>query len=150
MKYTILFIGVFYFLYFPCNAQPLVVDWQQCYGGSDYEIGYSVQKINNGFMVFSGTSSIDGQVHGNHGMGDYWLIRTDLTGNILWQKCYGGNDDEGATKMISCLDGGFLLCGETFSQTSPGEYNGDVYNNHGSADYWVVKFDSLGTVEWSK
>jgi len=125
-------------------SQPITIDWQQCYGGTESDYGYSVLKVNNGFLVFCGTGSYDGQVIGTHGMNDFWLVRTDMIGNLEWQRCYGGSDDDIPTKMIQCKDGGFLLCGQTFS------IDGDVSGNHGSPDYWLLKVDSIGTIAWSK
>ncbi|MCK9423615.1 MAG: T9SS type A sorting domain-containing protein [Bacteroidales bacterium] len=149
MKYIIISFFLFFF-YFRVYSQPLTINWQQCYGGNDGEAGHTMLKVNSGFLLFCGTSSNNDQVTGNHGVSDYWLIRTDLNGNIEWQKCYGGNDNEDAIKMSPCLDGGLLLCGSTWSATPLGGYNGDVYGNHGTSDYWLVKVDSLGTIEWSK
>ena len=147
---TIIFPFLLLLLGFIGYSQPLITNWQQCYGGSEHETGYTVQKVGNGFLLFGETNSTDGQVVGNHGNADYWLIKTDLAGNIQWQKCYGGTDDEISAKMIPCMVGGFLLCGSTWSATPSGGYNGDVYGNHGGSDYWLIKVDSLGTIEWTK
>lgn len=133
-----------------CYSQPLSINWQQCYGGGDSDFGVSLQKVNNGYLLFGTTNSNDWEVTGNHGGADFWLIRVDSTGNLIWQKTYGGTGDEVASKMIKCFDGGYLLCGTTDSQTLNGAFNGDVFGNHGSLDYWLIKVDSLGTIEWSK
>ena len=72
------------------NAQPLIINWQQCFGGSESDGGTRIAKARNGYFLFGTTYSFDGQVVGNHGLNDYWVIRTDTTGNLLWAKTYGG------------------------------------------------------------
>lgn len=125
-------------------SQPLVINWQHCYGGSSNEYGTSIAKSTNGYVLFCGTDSQDGDVPGNHGGGDYWVIKTDFSGNILWSKTYGGSLDEIDSQMKQTYDGGYILLGYTDSN------DGDVTGNHGQYDYWVVKIDSLGNIEWSK
>ena len=122
------------------------MNWQHCYGGSNYEIGYKVVKVTNGFFLFSGTDSNDGDVSGNHGGGDYWCIKIDSIGNLLWSKTYGGVGDEISSDMKPTNDGGFILFGSTYTVSSTGE----VIGNHGGSDFWLVKVDSIGNIEWSK
>ncbi len=150
MKHSVLFICGLFLLAFNGNSQPFQINWQQCYGGSSEEGGHSIVNTDDGFLLLGTTYSNNGNVSGNHGQNDYWLIKTDLDGNLQWQKCYGGSADETARRIVPCLDGGYLLCGTTYSMSSPGYYNGDVTGNHGSFDYWLVKINAQGTIEWSK
>lgn len=126
------------------NAQPLIINWQQCYGGSESDVGTRIAKTNNGYYLFCTTLSFDGQVVGNHGINDYWVIRTDTTGNLLWAKTYGGSSDDVLKQAKPTTDGGFILFGHTESN------EGDVHGNHGDFDYWIVKIDSLGNLQWQK
>lgn len=126
------------------HSQPLVVNWQQCYGGSESDVGTRIAKTNNGYYLFCTTLSFDGQVVGNHGINDYWVIRTDTTGNLLWAKTYGGSSDDVLKQAKPTTDGGFILFGHTESN------DGDVHGNHGGFDYWIVKIDSLGNLQWQK
>ena len=121
--------------------------WEKCFGGSGDDIGYSVVNTHDScFAILGSTYSSDGDVAFNHGTGtdDYWLIKIDQSGNLLWEKTFGGSDLEDGSKIIETSDGGFLLCGTSFSS------NGQVTGNHGSADYWCVKTDSLGNLQWEK
>ena len=127
-------------------SQPLRINWQQCYGGSNYECGYKIVQKSNGFFLFCGTNSNDGNVFGNHGASDYWLINTDSSGNILSGRTYGGIGDEESYDMKPTFDGGFILFGTTFTMATSGE----VVGNHGGSDFWLVKIDSLENIEWSK
>ena len=119
--------------------------WQRTYGGSSTDWANSiVETDDNGFIVAGYTESNDLDVSGNHGNWDYWVIKLDSVGNLQWQKCYGGTAlDEGAS-VIKCSDGNYLVAGYANSN------NGDVTGNHGSADIWVIKIDTAGTIIWQK
>lgn len=95
-------------------------------------------------MIFGVTNSIDGDISYNHGMEDYWLLETDTSGNIIWEKTYGGSNSEYSENMIKSSDNGYIMFGFTFSN------DGDITNFHGGADYWVIKTDSTGNLEWEK
>jgi hypothetical protein len=119
--------------------------WQKCLGGSDFDSARStIQTSDGGYLVTGFTDSNDGDVSGNHGWSDMWVIKTDLSGNLVWQKCLGGTDDESARSVIQTSDGGYLLGGYTWS------VDGDVTGNQGMADYWIVKTDSSGNLVWQK
>lgn len=57
-------------------------------------------------MVAGETVSNDGEVSGNHGSGDFWVVNLDDNGNIRWQKCLGGTDIENANSIQQTADGG--------------------------------------------
>ena len=126
------------------GAQPLHVNWQQCMGGTEGESGYGIIPLWNGYLLFCGSESGNGQVPPIHGKGDFWLVRTDTLGAILWSKTYGGSEIEHEKKILKCFDGGFALFGFTDSN------DGNVSGNHGIADYWIIKVDSLGNLLWQK
>ncbi|HXK91883.1 MAG TPA: hypothetical protein PLA75_07400, partial [Bacteroidales bacterium] len=62
---------------------------------------------------------------GNHGGGDYWVVKLDSSGTIQWQKCLGGTDNDEAKSIQQTSDGGYIVAGETWSN------DGDVSGNHG-------------------
>src|SRR5690606_22646967 len=66
--------------------------------------------------------------------------------NILWQRTIGGSGDEHVTIAIETTDGGFIVGGYSNSNIS-GE---KTENSRGGKDYWVLKFDSSGNIEWQK
>ncbi|OFY47783.1 MAG: hypothetical protein A2W85_13345 [Bacteroidetes bacterium GWF2_41_31] len=123
------------------------IEWQKCIGGSDWEHGSKIFYLNDtSYMVLATTKSNDGDVTGNHGDYDGWLIKLDLDGNILWQSCYGGEQSEYFQDICQTNDGGYLVVGSSRSNY----INGTATGNNGSSDSWIMKLDSLGSIEWYK
>ncbi|HYV93478.1 MAG TPA: T9SS type A sorting domain-containing protein [Chitinophagales bacterium] len=119
--------------------------WQKSLGGSSEDYGTFVQQTTDGGFVVAGYSySNDGDVSGNHGGYDYWIVKLGTSGNLVWQKSFGGSEDEGALSVQQTTDGGFIVAG--FSQSS----DGDVSGNHGGNDDWVLKLDAAGNLVWQK
>ncbi len=126
------------------------IQWQKPYGGTSYEVGWSIKQTSDGGFVFAGnTNSVDGDITFNHGGEEIWVVKTDSVGTIQWQKCYGGSDFENAAAINLTNDGGYIVAGNT------GSADGDVIGNTdtSSAGFlngqaWVVKLDSIGGIDW--
>ena len=74
------------------------VIWQKCYGGTGTEFPQTIHYLSNGNIVIVGrTDSNDGDVVGNHSEEnrDIWLFEINSLGELLCQKCLGGEDDDG-------------------------------------------------------
>jgi hypothetical protein len=124
------------------------ITWAKCLGGSDNDIANSVQQTaDGGYIVAGSTQSNDGDVSGSHGIGDMWVVKLKNNGDIDWQKCLGGTGGQTAYSIQQTADGGYIIAGNSSS------INGDLwlcYKNHGSNDYWIVKIDETGTIQWQK
>jgi len=121
------------------------IHWQKTFGGTNNDEAYSViQTAENGYAVAGLTFSNDGDVSGNHGGADFWVMKLDSSGQLLWQKALGGTSNDYAHSLIQAVDGGYAVAGEA------GSNNGDVVGNHGGFDFWVVKLSSTGQLEWQK
>jgi hypothetical protein len=120
--------------------------WQQCFGGSNMDGAYDLIAFDDGYIVAGGTGSSDGDISFLYGLGDGWLIRIDSTGNLLWEKTFGGSDSEGFRRILPSTDGHFYLLGTSWS--SDGDISYDPYPD--SPDYWIVKIDSDGNIIWDK
>lgn len=121
------------------------IEWQRTLGGSDNESALSVwQTSDGGYIVGAQTKSDDGDVSGHHGNDDYWIIKLTATGDLEWQRTYGGSANEILGSVYQTSDGGYFVCGLT------GSNNGDVSGNHGLTDIWVLKLDNTGAIEWQK
>lgn len=121
------------------------IEWQRCLGGSKDDYARDVkQTLDGGYILALQTNSVDGNVSGNNGHVDYWVVRLDDSGEILWQKCLGGYGWEYVRTVHQTSDGGFLVVGSADSE------DGDVTGNHGAYDCWVVKLDGTGELQWKK
>ncbi|WP_228458135.1 T9SS C-terminal target domain-containing protein [Chryseobacterium schmidteae] len=122
-----------------------IIEWQKSLGGSYGDIANSIQQTSDGGYIVAGeSSSINGDVTGNHGNADYWIVKLDSSGNIQWQKSLGGSNRDAANSVKQTLDGGYIVAGESNST------NGDITGNHGNSDYWIVKLDPSGILQWQK
>jgi hypothetical protein len=122
------------------------IQWQKSYGGNSDDQAYDVKQTSDGGYILSGTSnSTDGDVTGNHGGYDYWVVKIKANGNIQWQKSYGGSEWDLFPAIQQTKDGGYVLAGSTTSS------DGQVTGNHSKySDYWVVKIKANGKLVWEK
>ncbi|TDX82558.1 T9SS type A sorting domain-containing protein [Epilithonimonas xixisoli] len=125
--------------------------WEKLFGGSSVDTANSIcQSTDGGYIIGGYTNSNDGFVAGNHGGTDFWIVKLDTSGNLVWQKTLGGSDTDVAFSISATTDGGCVAAGRSMSN------DGDVTGNHGSyqggdrSDYWVVKLDPLGNLQWQK
>jgi hypothetical protein len=130
-----------------CGQGLPCIEWQKCLGGSGDDNAYDVQQTSDGGYIVAGrAASNNGDVRGNHGRADLWVVKLEASGNKVWQRCLGGGDDDGALSIQQAFDGGYVLAGGTKSNSN----SGNVIGTHGGADAWVVKLDASGTLEWQK
>ena len=109
--------------------------WNQTYGGAEDDYTFSLVELSDcGYTIAGYTRSYGA------GRDDFWLVKTDASGNAEWNRTYGGWDDEGTISLVLCSDGGYALAGMTESF------------GHGSDrdDFWLVKTDSFGNMEWNQ
>lgn len=98
-------------------------------GGSGFDEARAVQQTSDGGYIVAGTTkSINGNVTGNHGDNDIWVVKLNSGGTMEWQKTLGGTGDEVAYSVKQTTDGGYVLAGETSST------DGDVTGFHGNLD----------------
>jgi len=121
------------------------IEWKKLYGGNSLEFAYDIEQTPDGGYIFAGiTFSENGQVSGHQGKGDYWVVKIDANGEIQWQRTLGGSERDEAQAIKLTLDGGYIVAGSSESS------DGDVALNRGGKDYWVVKLNSLGDIEWER
>jgi len=135
------------------------IQWQKLYGGPSGDAAMSILETRDGYIFAGTTWSYSGEVSGTHGdstaaVGDIWIVEIDKVGNIKWQRCYGGSLAEWVTSIIHTTDGGYAL-----SSWSESKNDGDVSghdtadyhkNDHFNLDAWILKIDSLGSIQWQK
>jgi hypothetical protein len=119
--------------------------WQKALGGTGYDLAISILPAPDGGYIVAGfTVSTDGDVTGNHGGEDAWIVKLTSAGDLLWQKTFGGSGDDRASSIQITPDGGYIVSGETYST------NGDVTGSHGYSDAWVMKLSTSGALVWQK
>ena len=110
-----------------------VVQWKKTYGGSSYDIGYTVQQTSdNGFIIGATTNSYGA------GNWDAYLIKTDVNGVLQWSKTYGKSGEDRAQCARQTPDGGFILCGRSASFGTA------------SIDVALYRTNANGTLLWTK
>ncbi len=110
------------------------IQWSKIYGGKESDQAYSLVQTNDmGYALAGFTNS-----YGAGGC-DFWLVKTDSSGNMQWNKTYGGKrQDDEAYSVVQTSDGGYALAGKTVSYGA------------GDHDFWLVKTDASGNMLWSK
>jgi hypothetical protein len=130
------------------NASGNIV-WNKLYGGNNRDLAKSVQQTSDGGFIIAGSSqsSANGNVTGiNHGFTDYWVVKLDASGNIVWNKLYGGNSDDTPNSIAQTSDGGYVIAG--FTNNS---FNGNITaHSYGVPDFWIIKLDGSGNIIWDK
>jgi hypothetical protein len=117
------------------------ISWQKSLGGSSNEEALSILQTSDGGYLFAGfTESNEGDVSGNHGDADAWIVKLTQTGTISWQKCIGSVSAERALSIIKTSDGGYAFSG----------YMDPIDNVKGNYDFWLVKLDINGQVTGQK
>jgi len=115
------------------EASGSVARFEQTYGGTKRQEAFCVIQTNDGGYALAGYTDSYGA-----GGADFWLVKTDASGNEQWNRAYGGPNDDEARCVIQTNDGGYALAGYT-----------DSYGA-GGADFYLVKTDSRGNELWSK
>jgi hypothetical protein len=126
--------------------------WSKTYGGSDDENAARITKTNDGGYLLSGyTTSNDGDVSGNEGFQDYWILKVDASGNILWDKNFGFAGSDQAYKAFQTTDGGYFITG-FFDVSASGGAGNDLQRGvvHGVGEFWGIKLDANGNKEWRR
>ncbi|MDK9716486.1 MAG: hypothetical protein OEL57_01090 [Trichlorobacter sp.] len=114
------------------NASSEVV-WQKTYGGEGSDSASAIQQTADGGYIVAGYTNS----YGANSNGDAWVLKLDASGNVEWQKTYGGEGYDSANAIQQTTDGGYIVAGFTNSFES----NGDA---------WVLKLALNGTIEWQK
>jgi len=129
------------------------LQWTKTYGGTNDEKAYKIiQTSDSGFAIIGYTGSNDEDVSINNGFDDIWLVKTDASGTIQWEKSYGFSGSDKAFSIIQTSDNGFFVSGILDVSASAGAGNDKNSNasKHAGGDYWGLKLDANGTKIWRR
>ena len=121
------------------------IQWQKTLGGDqDDYLRKIIQISDDGYIVLGYSSSgISGdKTENSQGGTDYWILKLDVSGNIMWQKTIGSDDNDTVADVEQAADGGFLIGGTASSGVS-----GDKTV---VGDVWILKLDVNGNIQWQK
>ncbi|MDX6187773.1 T9SS type A sorting domain-containing protein [Flavobacterium sp. Fl-318] len=145
-------------------------EWQKSFGGTGFDLLQSVKSTRDGGFILAGTSSSENGFEKGEackGLTDFWVIKLTAAGTQQWQRTLGGNAQDEVLCAFQTKDGGYIVGGSSASDlplvsttgTAPMEKGlattkSDLYSksekSRGNMDYWVVKLDKKGDIQWQK
>ncbi|MGC4040319.1 MAG: T9SS type A sorting domain-containing protein [Flavobacterium sp.] len=124
-------------------------EWQKTIGGIGQDDLSCVLRAKDGGFILAGSSAseISGEkTSKNYGGLDYWIVKIDPKGEIVWQNSFGGKYNDELRSITAAADGGYLLGGSSNSADNGNK----LQKNLGFSDYWIIKTDDKGQEEWQK
>ncbi len=123
--------------------------WDRRFGGTSHEELAAVQQTRDGgyFIACNSSSGAGGdRTQTSRGDVDYWVVKTDASGNKQWDKRFGTSGMDFCTDAMQTRDGGYILGGNT----DHGAGGDKTQSSRGGQDYWIVKIDSTGRKQWDR
>lgn len=121
------------------------IEWELSLGGSGADVANSIiQTSDGGYTIAGYSNSINGDRTSQYSNHDYWIVRINSNGKLVWEKSYGGSGLDFPYSIIQTNDKGYAIAGYSSSDDI------DVTNSKGKSDYWIVKLTPDGELEWEK
>lgn len=130
------------------------IEWENTIGGDHGDYLHCVQQTFDGGYILAGQST-SAIIYGDKteaGLGgyDYWVVKLNSIGDIEWQNTIGGTSSDWGHSIHQTTDGGYILGGTSSSGISGDKTEINFAGIGGEPDYWVLKLDSIGNVQWDK
>jgi hypothetical protein len=122
-----------------------IIIWNKTIGGNSVDNGNDVIVDNNSiyFVGSSNSNTSYEKTEDSYGLSDYWIVKLDVNGNVVWDKIVGGSNlDYGYNALIK--DNYIYICGNSMSDISGNKMSA----SNGQDDIWVVKLDTNGIIMW--
>ncbi len=126
------------------------ISWQKSFGGTLSENASDIrQTLDGGYIISCSSFSNNGQVTGHHDSmstnSDYWIVRLDDTGRVMWETSYGGSRNDYPSSIYQTDDSGYLVSGYTFSSDFDVSH---LHSTIGDGDAWIMKLTKNGQIAW--
>lgn len=131
------------------------ITWQNTIGGNRFDVLYSIKQTIDGGYILGGSSNSEISEDKTETCilrpdflptTDYWVVKINAFGTVEWDEVIGGNWDDVLLDIEICVDGSYILGGRSKSEISYDK----TENSYGLYDYWIVKINNLGIIEWQK
>ncbi|MCZ4319683.1 T9SS type A sorting domain-containing protein, partial [Aequorivita viscosa] len=122
--------------------------WEKTYGGDGEDFLANFILTNDGGYIAIGHSNSDAsgdKTEDSQGYQDYWVLKLDSTGRIMWQNTIGGASGDIPLTVIESSDGGYFISGSSLSNIS-GDKTDNTFED--SQSFWIMKLNSVGIIEW--
>lgn len=107
--------------------------WTKAFGGTNDETINSIkQTLDGGFIAVGNTFSF------GYGLNDFYIVKTDSNGNIIWNKSIGGSGNENAYSVVQTVDSNYVIVGFTSTIGA------------GDKDVFITKLSNNGNIIWMK
>ena len=107
--------------------------WDKIFYGNNWDCAYNLIQTTNEEYLISGYTWSKGS-----GKSDAWLMKLNNAGNMIWNKTFGGSENDEAHSSIQTGEGDFVIAGKTQSK------------GEGKWDVWIIKLDEQGNIKWDK
>jgi hypothetical protein len=110
--------------------------WEKSFGGSNFDAAWAIDSgkgIFSSYIIAGNSKSSDGDITSNNGENDFWVLKIDTTGKLLFEKSLGGSGLDFAYGVIETFDQKIVVVGETESTDK------DITSNKGGKDIWIAK-----------
>lgn len=127
------------------------ISWEKSFGYSGADSAFSIAQTNDGGYILSGVLDVtasngegNNRLMQRHAGGDYWVIKINTSGELVWSRYFGGTFTDTAYGVVEAADGSIIVVGSSDSNDV------DINNNKGSYDFWIVKLSNEGELLWEK
>ncbi|MFI5171499.1 MAG: T9SS type A sorting domain-containing protein [Chitinophagales bacterium] len=122
------------------------IQWEKTIGGNGSDESAKIIQCADGGYLVGGKSASDatGDKTEGHQYDDIWILKLDASGNITWQNTIGGSGNDACSDILQNPDGSYIIAGWSQSDMSPDKSENCI----GLSDYWILKLDNSGEIEW--
>ncbi len=119
------------------------LEWRKFFGGTNNDRAYGLVTSSDGGYIMTGFSeSDDSDISNTKGSYDYWVVKVDSGGTLVWQRSFGGSGIDVSYDIEKTSDNAYVVVGHSFSTDQ------DIGSNHGESDIWLIKISESGELIW--